>query len=332
MTRSPIMMNERFGTFTVIDKEIVTKNGLNKTFYIIKCDCGEVLKRIGSRLRSCYSCSKCNINRLIGSKHHKATFLEYIGRGVFKIQCDCGIQYAGRARSKSCGCHLIEAKVIKARGLNGFKFGMVRVVSFLRFSPRRTKSGNAGEAVYKAKCKCGVVFEIGERRIGNKYSCGCTRAPTPAKGQKQGSSKLSDTQVKACIDLYLTGIYSKDQVCSMTQVPLDTLNAVICNKSWKHIQPDSEVFENSPFKETFRNRKRMVVLPGQQFNDWIVLEKAESHLGHRYWLCKCKCGYVTKVDTSALNSGKRKKCKNCNLECLIQKRREHAKRQKECVK
>ncbi len=324
MRGPPISINDRFGTFVVIDKEVTRKKGPQKTWWVIRCDCGNVTKREASRLREGFSCRRCGVNRIVGTKNHKANFLEHIYGGLFKIRCDCGVQYEDFARSKSCGCHVLDGRMEKAKRWVGFKSCMIRLTKFLRFDNRSSPNDKRQQAIFQAKCKCGKVFEVGQRRIRTTYSCGCTHSKNMAKGQNQGSAKLSDLQVKTALDLYLTGTYDRDQVCVMTGVPLHTLNDVIGNKSWKHIEPDRDVLANSPHKQKFRNRKRPTILPGNQYGSWTVIDKAEIRFCQKYWNCVCKCGSLGKVPSYSLSSGKSKQCARCSLSSFIQKRRNRA--------
>lgn len=47
---------------------------------------------------------------------------------------------------------------------------------------------------------------------------------------------------------------------------------------------------------------------GQSFGRWLVIGEAERDKNRRYWLCKCSCGVIKKVDGQNLKSGKSKSC------------------------
>ena len=54
---------------------------------------------------------------------------------------------------------------------------------------------------------------------------------------------------------------------------------------------------------------------GQQFNNWLVLERAENtKSGNAQWLCECQCENKTRqiVIGSSLRNGKSKRCQICN--------------------
>lgn len=52
-------------------------------------------------------------------------------------------------------------------------------------------------------------------------------------------------------------------------------------------------------------------LTGQTFGRWKVLGFAKVSKGHRYWLCRCKCGKQKPVEESGLKLGRSTGCISC---------------------
>lgn len=312
----PIDLGDKFGSYTVVGKEVDRRN---RTVYMLRCYCGNTAKKIGSLVVKSQSCQKCAVNKVVGSKNHRVRFLEYLGKGRFRCLCDCGHVYEGRARSKSCGCHLVEAHVKKAKKLEGYRFGIIKILRFLRF---RHNARGAKNSVYLAKCKCGNSFEIARPRVDSVHSCGCSRPSTHAKGQYQGSAKYLDQDVRSALDLYLTGEYTRREVASITGISDSCLKDVISGRTRKHIGADPNVLNESPLKHLYRNPRKFVnIVSGQRFNSWTALEKTETKHRQAYWICKCVCGRTAKVCKSSLTHGRSKQCQQCALKNLIAARR-----------
>ncbi len=305
-----------FGTYTVIGTEKSDKKKQIK--YIIKCTCGNIAKKIGFELRKNGRCGKCRVLKVVGTRNHRATFLEYLGQSTFRCLCDCGKEFIGRARSKSCGCHLQDLHLANAKQLEGLSNGNVKILKFLYF--KKGKDGSGG-AIYKARCRCGNNFELRGAALPRIKSCGCRKFSNHSRGQEQGNAIYSDKQIRTMIDLYLSGLYSREEICDMTQVSLETFMDVIGNRSWRHIEVDKKVIASSPMKDFFRNPRRHHRLqPGQQYHSWTVLEKAPSKHRQAYWRCRCICGHESEVSASPLVHGDSKQCANCSLKHLIKSR------------
>lgn len=59
---------------------------------------------------------------------------------------------------------------------------------------------------------------------------------------------------------------------------------------------------------------KFIDLTGQKFGRLTVLERAQSKNKHTYWLCKCKCGNIKKVQRSNLRDEQTKSCGCLNKE------------------
>lgn len=64
-------------------------------------------------------------------------------------------------------------------------------------------------------------------------------------------------------------------------------------------------------------------IAGQKFNRWTALQRVEN-VGRRiFWLCKCDCGTLKKVDLYNLKAGSTKSCGCLNLEKIVERSTKH---------
>lgn len=97
-------------------------------------------------------------------KYGKLTAIEYLGKSMWKCQCDCGnekIVYGGHlenGHTKSCGCFRPPRT-----NLIGQSFGRLSPVEW------------AGNGKWLCECECGnkVLVQTDNLRSGNTQSCGC---------------------------------------------------------------------------------------------------------------------------------------------------------------
>jgi|ERR1700759_4551745 len=61
-------------------------------------------------------------------------------------------------------------------------------------------------------------------------------------------------------------------------------------------------------------------LTGQKIHEWTVICRAHLKPRRTQWLCRCKCGKDSIVQSSHLISGKSKKCKICHNKIAVGKR------------
>lgn len=315
MNGQKIEIGTVFGTYTVIGTKVDHKN---KTNYILRCTCGNECKKVGYYVCLNRKCTKCNVRNSIGTKNHKCTFLKHIRSNHFECVCDCGNEFIGRLRSKSCGCHHRDDYIADAKKLEGYKSKYIKVLKFLFF---KDKKSGLKHAVYSARCGCRKVFQISRSLIETTKSCGCRKYANQAKGETQGSSLYSEKQIKSVIDLYLSDQYSMEEISSMTRVSLDVIKDVITNRSWRHIEVDEDLLEKSPFKNSFRivKRRRHKIQPNDQYNNWTVICKAPRKHKQCYWLCRCKCGHESPVTGPSLVNGRSKQCERCHREYFVKR-------------
>lgn len=297
-------IGDRISTYEIIE----ISREKYKFRYVTKCSCGQVNYYTSTQLKKRPKCQYCRINNLIGKKNHKSLFLKYIGKGVFECICDCGNKFIGRARQKSCGCHIVDQQMQTAKEKEGLINGGIKILRFLKF--KINKYGHQ-EALYKAKCKCGKIIEVTSKNIGSQKTCGCRIVNNYARGERQGNSKRTKEEVLNIRELFLTGQYSKGDLAEMFSLKIEVIHEVINCKSWKHVEVDPRLLEQSIVKKKF-GRRLPQILPGMIFSQWTVLEKRPSKKGHGYWLCKCSCGNIREVIVTALHSGRSTKCYDCN--------------------
>lgn len=132
--------------------------------------------------------SLTNPTDIVGAKFGKLTIDEYIGKQLFgkqnmhayRCHCDCGTQNIITNRSillkgdkKSCGCAHKDAGDIVLEDLTGQIFGRWTVIE--RAPTRRSASGKTRSIMWKCKCSCGTIKNVGARALktGMSMSCGC---------------------------------------------------------------------------------------------------------------------------------------------------------------
>lgn len=70
---------------------------------------------------------------------------------------------------------------------------------------------------------------------------------------------------------------------------------------------------------------RKLNLIGRTFGRLTVVDNAPNKNNKTYWLCKCECGNITKVDTGALKSGNTKSCGCLNIDKIIDRNHRNSK-------
>lgn len=129
-----------------------------------------------------------NPNDIINHKYGKLTVRSYVGvkysgrnrNHMYVCKCDCGTENVITSRAMllkgdktSCGCaHKDAGKAIK-ENLIGQKFGRWTVIDE---APNRVSaSGKTRSIMWKCKCDCGTVKDVGARALktGMSTSCGC---------------------------------------------------------------------------------------------------------------------------------------------------------------
>lgn len=128
-----------------------------------------------------------NPEDIIGEKFGKLTVVKYLGRKpqgrqtvpIYICKCDCGSNtITSRWNLKkgdtiSCGCAKVAANKSRTEDLTGKMFGRWTVLE--QAPTRYSKSGKTRSIMWKCKCVCGTVKNIGARALktGMSTSCGC---------------------------------------------------------------------------------------------------------------------------------------------------------------
>jgi hypothetical protein len=306
MNGRKINIGERWGTFTVVHTE---KDIKNKTLYVLKCDCGSEKKCIGYFVRKKRKCQFCHVFNLIGTKNHKTTFLKYIGHSTYECLCDCGKKFIGKDRRKSCGCHVEESHILEAKKLNGITPNGI-IVNFIRFDFRSDNKSRV--SIFQGKCKCGKLFEIKRSNLLKVKSCGCRKNCSYSQGEKHYNAKLSKNDVVSLIELYLSGMYTEKELCSLFNAHSSVVKGIIQRKSWKSIVIPEKVLKNSKLRNKIGFiRKYDPVKIGDRYGEWVVLEKTDSRNDRTCYLCKCKCDHIYSVYGTSLKMGESTRCRIC---------------------
>lgn len=178
------------------DKEI-GKNKHKEPTVICKCDCGNIVEIVKSRLisgktKSC-GCKKNTHEDLSGKKFGKLLVIkEHEERDknnniLWECVCDCGekkiISGANlkSGKSKSCGCGISEStKDRLSLDLSNKKFGRLTVIC--KHDDIIDKKGRYFTS-WKCKCDCGNECVVPTRSLqsGNTRSCGCLKSEESSK-------------------------------------------------------------------------------------------------------------------------------------------------------
>lgn len=126
-------------------------------------------------------------NDIVNMKFGKLTVVEYCGTehkgkhyiSKYKCICDCGNKDIITTRQAlfrgktSCGCAYKDAGLRRKESLLGKRFGRWIVIDS---APNRvSESGKTHSIMWKCKCDCGTIKNVGARALktGASLSCGC---------------------------------------------------------------------------------------------------------------------------------------------------------------
>lgn len=134
-----------------------------------------------------------NVNDIVGKKFGKLTVIKYLDyhdkNHRYICSCDCGTTNIITNRSLllkgdkiSCGCAYKDAGKARKENLIGQRFGRWTVID--EAPTRYSKSGKTRSIMWKCKCDCGTIKNVGARALkkGTSLSCGCF--------QKENISKI----------------------------------------------------------------------------------------------------------------------------------------------
>lgn len=258
-----------------------------------------------------------NLNDIINHKYGKLTVESYVGvkysgrnrNHMYACRCDCGTENIITSRAMllkgdktSCGCaHKDAGKAIK-ENLIGQKFGRWTVIDE---APNRVSaSGKTRSIMWKCKCDCGVVKDVGARALktGMSTSCGCLQKERVSealtkdlKGQRFGHLVVTERSGS-----YRPPNFNKGRIRAKWKCKCDCGNTLIvmgqsllngdtiscgCNKESKYesyteqyLQSCGYVLKKDYFREkTFQNLKGV---GGQslRFDFYVKLKTGEKIL------------------------------------------------------
>lgn len=122
MGQIKIKPGEKFGKLTVIERaeNHITSGGNSLVQWKCKCDCGNIVTRMGSSLKKAVACGKCRGENLSGQRIGRLLVLGISdkkdgGRRLWKCRCDCGKTVNAsisslKGQKVSCGCWQAELR------------------------------------------------------------------------------------------------------------------------------------------------------------------------------------------------------------------------------
>lgn len=304
---------QTFGKLTVIKQDDSDYDRTDGIKWICKCECGNTVSILGSRLRTgaTRSCG-CNHktpyhyieDNIIGSKFGQWTVLEKDPtkkRKSFICKCSCGnirsipIDSLQRGLSKSCGC----SKTIPKVDLTSQRFGKLTV---LRVDEKYT-----GRGIYwKCQCDCGSIksYRTNLLKNGKVVSCGCESR------RKTSVSRFEDLTGQRFGRLTVIGVDHKDKDsgdnsryfwkcqcdCGKTTVVVSSSLKNGYSKSCGCLQAEASAL---------RAKDRTIDLTGHKYGLLTVIERVDDpdREGFSLWRCLCDCGNEKLVEGHNLRSG-----------------------------
>ena len=183
----------------------------------------------------------------------------------------------------------------KFQDLTGNKYGRLTVLG--RTDDYISHNGRK-HPQWLCKCDCGNQAVVGSQELksGNTKSCGCIRneyrnSPTEdIKGQRFGNltilEYLGNSKWSCLCDCGKKTVVNTDKLKSGHTKSCGCL---------KHISTTT------------------INLIGKHFGSWTVLKQdnTTSHGTHAKWICKCRCGNISSVDSGNLRNGTSTMCVDC---------------------
>ena len=218
---------------------------------------------------------------LQGQKFKDWEVLEYVGKGLWKCRCSCGVirNVMGKSLrgglSKSCG-HATN----KLKDMTGCKINEWTVV------------GYAGEGSWNCICSCGKesIVHGYDLRNNNSKDCGHSRKESLIKRNKDNRIKLEGTTINDwSIQEYLGHGYYRCK-CSCGKIK------IVASKNLMRGQSKSCGHNNG--------REKIRDITGMEFGELTVI----GYLGQKKWACKCSCGEITSVSKGNLLNGSTVSC------------------------
>jgi hypothetical protein len=301
-------IGDKNSSYEVVD--IINVNGRYK--YKIKCICGNERFIESCLFKKLNKCVFCEPKSFEGKRNDKLIFLKYIGKSLYNAKCDCGKVCIVRKRSKSCGCHILEEYKKKAENLIGKKINMLKINGIDR---------HENKALWlKAKCKCGNKATIRNGCFEAKKSCGCLQKKQILRGSSVHNSKYKESEISTMKELYLTGLYSKKEICNIFSMNIASLTRILKGKAWKHVETDKKVLKNANKEILFElshvksfAKHNYESLIGKRFGSRTLIQLIKEPGKSIKALVKCDCGKESKINVYPILNGRSKKCLSCSI-------------------
>lgn len=199
--------------------------------------------------------------------------------------------------SKSCNCD--QPKGWKRINITGHTYDQLTVL--------KEAESRYEERFWLCQCSCGTTKVIAQRhlRSGKVQSCGC---------KKKRKSLLKEPSSHIDRPSTLSGqVYGELTVLKKAPKRHGKrywLCKCSCGaeKEIRQYSLKKGLTESCGCLAKGKRKKNYVLLPGQQFNYWTVLEESPRKNKYRYWRCKCACGTEKNVAQRSLTSGASKSC------------------------
>ncbi|SDB95584.1 hypothetical protein SAMN05421737_10485 [Shouchella lonarensis] len=292
-----------YGQFIVL-KEAAARYG--KRHWLCQCTtCGTTREVNQSRLTT-GTIKSCPCSQDLDLTGHTYGHLTVLKKSAIRkqsrywlCQCSCGNIIEARQwrltnrNIRSCGCR-------RKSDLRNHQYGQLTVLE--------EAESRYGKRFWLCQCSCGTTKVIAQRYLtaGRARSCGCNKKRKALL--KENISHVDKTGTELAEHTYgrLTVIKEGPRRYGERH----WLCRCSCGK-------EREIREYSLKKGLTKScgclakgkrKKNYVLLPGQQFNDWTVLEESPRKNKYRYWRCKCACGTEKDVAQRSLTSGASKSC------------------------
>ena len=164
-------IGEKHGSLTIVD---LVYEG--KTYFMCRCDCGNVINILPSSFKKQKSCGCSRFKTYEGKKYGKLLIKKMLynyknGFTYCLCDCDCGnkgiiirCENIVSGNTKSCGC-------TKKESLIGEKYGRLSVI-------KESSKNNKNQRQWICVCDCGqiVCLTTHTLKTGHTLSCGCLRS------------------------------------------------------------------------------------------------------------------------------------------------------------
>ena len=177
------LIGQKFNQLTVLSEDIEKTKKYKRSYWICKCDCGQIKSVRGSSLtsgaiKSCGCLNKKKIKDIKNQRFGKLIALEMTserqgGAVIWKCQCDCGniiyvpVNRLTSRNTQSCGC--IKYSQNNSIDFSGQRFGKLTVLK--KYNNYKDKFNRS---LWECQCDCGSKIIVPGPNLKTTYSCGCS--------------------------------------------------------------------------------------------------------------------------------------------------------------